>query len=266
MEKFFRFAARRPRLCKLLYLLFPTLPLSVSLALLDVSWLENLLYTALVLLPSYLLVDLSGILLMSPKVKNLNENCDPIPLFEVSGFLLTCRQRSSHRIVTAMNHAVALRDLGAFEEALKVMEGVNLSRPRKIPAMVKFVYFHNLTDLLDNLGRREEADAMYARAMEFWGTVPPRRKTPALENTLRFSQAFAHCRRGEFSRAVASVQDMNCTSPRQQVERGMLLARCAIALGQTQRAAEWLSYVISHSNRLYLVALAQNLLDNLENT
>ena len=266
MEKIFRFAARHPALCMVLPCLFPALPLSVALSAADVSLALHFACIAVVLYPFFILGKLSPMLLMNPKVMVLNRECDPLPLLEVTSFLLSCRLSPAHRLITAMNHAVALRDTGAYEEALKIMDGIDLSKPRRIPAMAKFVYFHNYAEFLDNAGRAEEADAMHARAMELWASVPQRRRTPALHNTIRFARASACCRHGAFPQAVEILQDMACSNARQEVERGMYFARCAIALGQNQRAEEWLRYVTGHGNRLHLAVQAGVLLKNLENT
>lgn len=266
MEKILRFAARHPAVCMVVPCLFPALPLSVALSAADVSLGFHFACIAAVLYPFFILGKLSPMFLMNPKVKVLNRECDPLPLLEVTSFLLTCRLSPAHRMVTAMNQAVALRDTGAYEEALKVMKSIDLNKPRRIPAMAKFVYFHNLAEFLDNAGHREEADAIHARALEFWDTIPQRRKTPVLHNTIRFARASSFCRHGTFPQAVEILQDMECIDPRQQVERGMVLARCAIALGQYQRAREWLTYVITHGNRLHIADQARSMLKNLENS
>lgn len=264
MEKIFRFAVRRPVLIKVLLTLFPVLPLAVILAGTNISDLLRYEVIFLLVFLIFLSVNLSVKFLMDPKVRALNRNCDPIPLLEITGFLLTCRQPPAYRIAASMNHALALRDLGHCDEALKIMESIDWSRPRRIPPMVKFVYFHNSADMMDHLGRTEEADALHAQAMQTY-TALPRRARSVLEISTRFARASAHCRHGEFSDAVSVLQDLVCTNPRQQVERGMLLARCAIALGQPQQAEEWLRYVMEHGNRLHVVQEARSILENMEN-
>ena len=265
MEKIFRFAARRPALFRILPCLFPALPLAVMLISLEVPTWIAIACIAAVLYPFFIIPKLSEFFLMNPKIKVLNQECDPIPLLEITSFLLTCRQSPAYRITTSMNHAVALRDLGSCEEALRIMENIDLSRPRRIPAMVKFVYYHNWSDFLDHSGRMDEADAMHRTAMEFYDAIPRKQKS-ALENTVCFSRASALCRHGSFTEAVALLRDMNCANLRQQVERGMLLARCSIALGQSPRAREWLQYIIDHGNRLHMVSQARKMLEDLENS
>lgn len=265
MEKFFRFAARHPRWSRIL-ILPPLLLLAIYLSSLDVPYGVIWVIVFTVIFPYALAVTMAAMFLMNPKVRLLNEQCDPAPLLETTAFLLTCLLSPAHRLVTSMNHAVALRELGAYEEAQKVMTGIDLTQPRKIPPMAKFVYFHNMADFLDHLGHTEEADAMHEKALSFWDAIPQKRKSPALENTVRLAQASACCRHGEFIRAVEILQDMNCADARQRVERGMYLARCAIALGQTDRAAQWLRYVMEHGSLLHMAAEARQMLEHLENS
>ena len=265
MEKFFRFAVRRPFLSKALVTLFPGLPLAVALIWMDVPLADCWICIALVLFVLFSLINLSVIILLNPRVKALNRDCDPLPLLEITGFLLTCPLPASTRITLSLNHAVALRDMGDYDKALDVIAHIDLSKPRKIPPMVKFVYFHNYADLLDQLGRSEDADTCFARATEMYDAIPAKRRTAPLENAVRLARATACCRRQDYAQAVELLQDTEGNDLRQRVARGMILARCAAALGQPRRAEEWLHYVIAHGNRLDLVRQAGEMLKNLEN-
>lgn len=202
--------------------------------------------------------------LVKEPLRILDEQCDPYPFLEETQKLLTYKNSKVTRQALLINYAVALRDTGDYHQTLAVLNGIHIDQFSGTIPPVKIVYYHNLADILTVLNRYDEAEIWYKMALEIFEDMPDNKFKRELSNAMESAKA-DHCFRiGDYRGAIELVGKATAQNLRKQISHALLLARCHVALDESQAAREELAFVIQHGNKLHDVKEAQMLMDTLE--
>lgn len=201
---------------------------------------------------SYLLIiDATPSLIMQKTMHPLNNKCDPYPLLLETEKLLTYKNSKSAEQLILMNRAVALSDIGRYQEAYDIQKSVNID---KNPAPInRCIYYNNLFQFCMNLEKFDEAGIWFEKLMQVYADVKGKKALAMLESSIISSKAAEAYRKGDY---MASIELTNSNTPknlRSRVSGAMDYARACIALGENEKAADALAIVIRNGNRLYCV-------------
>lgn len=192
--------------------------------------------------------------------------CDPFPMLETTAFLLTKngkgRAAQRKKIVFSINHAVALRDIGEYEQAYALLHRVP-PRP-DMPPQVHAVFYNNLADLFHHMGNYEEADAAHEQFLRWEQAITNQSIRQTLDQTLHSAVAAWFYRKGDYQAVKSRLDQIETKSLSSQVDNALLYARACIKLGEYDTAREKLAFVIQNGNRLHAVTEARSLQETLE--
>ncbi|MBQ7416288.1 MAG: hypothetical protein IJW14_04555 [Oscillospiraceae bacterium] len=211
-------------------------------------------------------VDVSIANLVTPTIKTLNEQCDPYPMLEETERQLHYGYKGTLDQTNRINYACALRQIGQYQQALDVLNDINVDRYGGLQAVSKYVYYNNLMDVLTMMGRYAEAEIWYQKAVQIYKDLPENRIKKQLADSVESAAAYAWFRRGEYEKAK---ETLNATQPKElcnRVGHALLYARCCVAEGNLDAAREPLEFVIQCGNRLYAAQEAQILLQQISVT
>lgn len=200
--------------------------------------------------------------LQKKPLKALFEDCDPYPLLQETGEQLTYDLSGSIEQTVTINHCVALREVGRYQDALEVLENLNIDRYAGTILTVKVTYYNNLADLLTLTGRCSEAEIWYQKAVQIYQDMPDNRLKQQLRPVVEAMAADAWFRRGDYEKAIECSNALYPPQAANQVNQAMLIARCYLALGRPEEARKPLEFVIARGNQLHAVSQARAMLQN----
>ena len=193
----------------------------------------------------------------------LEQQCDPYPfLAEMERQLPLCREDLQGQM-TRINSAMALRQTGQWEQALHILQQINIDRFPATSPFVKFVYYNNLCDILTMLERFEEAEIWYRKASQIYEDLPANRLKQRMDHTVHMNEIEALYREGDYASALRKLSRLACKTQRAIVEAALLAARCNLKQEEFDKAREKLQYVIDHGNKLFAAEEAKHLLADL---
>lgn len=265
MTAFNRFMAKHSRLafviCSLIYCVAYTLLLY---CLLDVSLWVTVIIDLFLILIGYIYVDGANQRLLVKPLREFNDGCDPYPLLHEMEEQLTYKLSEPKRQVILMNYCVALRDLGEYTRAYELLSGIHIDKCPGLPPVNKYVYYNNLSDLLDLLGRDEEAEIWCRKAAEIYSDIREGKAKERLSHTKISASVGTLMRRGEYSEALKLLSGESPSELRSRVDSAFICAKCHIALGNKDAAAEKLRFVMMNGNKMHCVKEAKALLEQLD--
>lgn len=258
MEKFRRWAA------KYFYALLILLPVSlgVVMACIPDEWIWGSLVGMLlwgvmlcVLLRSATLRDR----FLRKAMDALRNCCDPFPILLETQEQMNYPGPKSGKQLNAINHALALREIGQYEKAQALIESINIDKHAVIPA-VKLVYYNNRMDICALTGRYAEAVIWYEKTAQIFRDLRPGKQKEQLRHAVEENLALFHYCRGEFELALQVLGQAKPQSMKGRIENAMMFARTYLALGEPEKAKKPLRFVAENGNKLYFATEAKELL------
>ena len=212
----------------------------------------------LCVLAYFLTIDATPSAIMHKPMKAYNDNCDPYPLYTETQKLLSYKNSKDAQILILINHAAALAETGEYQAAYDTQKSINIENCY-VP-LNKCVYYHNLFCFCMKLKKYDEAGIWFEKYMQIYGDIKGKNAKKALESITVLTRAMETYRKGQYMECIELV---NSNKPSKLVERvsgAMIYADACIALGENERAAEALGFVIQNGNRLYCVTEAAAML------
>ena len=262
MEGFARWTAKHRTLAKVLFGTILCVCYS-SLILLDVPLWVVAGIDLFVVLFVCLWADASILRLLQKPLQALDESCDPYPLLQETALQMTYGYKGVTEQANLINHAVALRCAGQYQQAWELLSAINIDRYSGTLPATKYVYYNNLDDLLTQMGRYPEAEVWYQKAVQIYQDMPDNKMKRQLQETVEAAAASAWFRRGEFGRAREALNAIHPEKLRNRVEHALLYAKCCLAEGNPESARQPLQFVIDWGNRHCAVQEARNLMSQL---
>ena len=202
--------------------------------------------------------------LMEEPAAICDQQCDPYPLMDTLKQMLERKQNPSQRQMTEINYALGLRLVGEYYQCADILEKVNIDRFPGTSPYSKFVYYHNLSDVLFLLDRETEAKIWQKKSMQIFNDLPENKMKQQFVHTVQLAEAEDLYRSGDYDLALGKAAWINCKNTRQLLDTALLAAKCHIALEEPEKAREKLRYIAENGNKLHIVEEARQLLETLE--
>ncbi len=194
---------------------------------------------------------------MMPALKELNDNCDPLPLWDVTQKLLMDKSSEAVTQLITINFAVALREMGEYEATYATLKAINIDKTPAIQPVQRAVYYNNLMDVCRLLERHEEADIWYERFLQIYGDVKNKKQRELLDCAVQSAKASKAYMAGEYEKARAILDQMRIPNKYAKVNTAMHYAEIAEAEGDSQEARKQYQFVVDNGNKRYCVQQAQ---------
>ena len=195
--------------------------------------------------------------------EQLSEQCDPSPLMELMEQMITWNLPGHQHQVAQMDYAVCLRETGRYHKAAEVLDSIHIDKFPGTAPYVKYVYYHNLCDILYLLDRKEEARIWHKKAQQIYDDIPATKAKQSLTHTHDMMAAEVLYYEGNYEEALDMVSRIKLPAPRNILDAALLAAKCHIALEEPEKAREKLSYITEHGSKLHIATVANELLETL---
>ncbi len=192
------------------------------------------------------------------------ENCDPIPLYEETKYLLGVRLSRIETIPMLVNHAAALRYMGDGNRAYEIMHGIDEKDVQRAGPMCAIVYYNNFVEYCVLLGLYEEADIWNSRLIEEYGNLKIKRLKRVLSDMYDGARMYEMMREGRYAEALSILNGSEPKNKLQAACRAIERARLYKGLGETEKAREALSFAIENAGKTSLGAEAEQMLEYLD--
>lgn len=258
-----RWMAKNPTLAKWL---FGTLLVGCYslLALLGVPVWAVVLIDLFVLLVNSVHIDGAYGRLLKKPIQALINDCDPYPMLQETTEQMSYGIAGNMEQVVKINHGLALMEVGRYQDALDLLNSINIDRYAGTLPVTRFTYYNNLTCILTLMGEHPEAEVWYQKAVQIYQDLPDGKLKQSLRPAVESMAADAWFRRGEYEKAIECTNALYPPEPCNQISQAMLVARSYIALGRPEEARKPLEFVLSKGNRLHAVSQARAILANFE--
>lgn len=205
--------------------------------------------------------------LLKKPMEILDDTCDPYPYMEE----LQRQNNYSGPWTLKYNRVIlqagALMRVGSSEEAyallLPLQEKLFQSQQ---PRGLQTIYCDCLANVCRALDRAEEAEYWHAKRMELLAKVKNKRIQQKFAERTPMYMAHYHTFRKEYEISIQFLQQQKPKNKYEQVSASMVYARNAVAMGETEKAKEALTFVVENGNKLYIASQARQMLAELENT
>lgn len=198
-----------------------------------------------------------------PALEKLNDKCDPYPLLEASEEVLKYAKNPNEKLTATLNRCAALSHIGRHQENLDCLRAIAIDSYNGLPASVRFVYYHNLSDAALTLGDRETAVRAFEKSKECLAAIKNKKLRAQYADSQNFMQLELYIDGGENESALELIKNIDTSTVARSVTVAYLSAKINIALGRADRAKTDLEYVIATGNKLYCVTEAEEMLAKL---
>ena len=196
-------------------------------------------------------------------IERLDVACDYKELYELSARLLKEKNHPKLKQIYSINYALCLIEMGKFDEALNVHLSMDIAD--YTPVNVRYVYYHNLAEIYNQLNNKDEAEKCYSIEKSIFENLLNEKSKDNSINTYLAAES-DHCYRiGEFEKALSFMQNIKPNNLRQQLGVSYSLGRIYIKLNDYDAAKKHLDFVIKNGNMLYVVKFAKEILKDIEN-
>ena len=204
-----------------------------------------------------------GARLMNPTVLAMQNHCDPYPLLaETEDQLSYVKNRGSRQLLT-INRAAALIELGQFEEALALLEALNIDAPVCL-GLWRHVYYHNAALAALGCGQREKADIYRRQAQQQVAAVTHKPHKAIVESATLAIDIVMHLADGDYDaarRLLEQHQEPHHTLDR--VHRAYQRGRVELAQGNLSAARLHFEFAVQYGGKLYLAEKAREKLEEM---
>ena len=223
------------------------------------DWLTYTLAAIFVVYWILLVITASTYLLKEP-LESLKNQCDPYPFLEEMDVQRTYPAKEAEKQIREINYAMALRCTGEYEKAFALLSSINIDKYAGMLPDIKVVYYNNLTDLCQLMGKHQEAVIWYEKTLQIWNDLKPGKQKEKLRNTVESTRAAMHFCKGEYDQALQVLGRAKIENLGDRIENAMMYARVYLALGDTEKAVRPLTFVAENGNKLYFATEAKELL------
>lgn len=261
MNKFFHWIAKNKTLARWLFIL-PLYGISVA-----VFWINHplwlLFYIPAFALIGYLFPEACQNTIVHRATLKLDQECDATPLIIETAELLTYKNGKVQQQILLMNHAVGLRCIGKFQPAYDMLSSINIDQYSTMLNEHKIIYYNNLADLCDLLGRPDEATIWFLKAKRLFEDSKNKRFRAKIYSSIVCSCAEEAYRQKDYQAAIELLNSVPTETLRMDVGKAFLYAKCFLALGDEEHAKENLEFTIQYGNTLFHAQEAKQLLEQL---
>jgi len=238
----------------------PFLLMSLTVEIHLITWIA---FGIFILLISLLFIFSMDLYVLNKAVKQQNEQCDPNPFLETVERQLSRVKSKSYRQLLLINKAVALRDLGRFDEVFSILSGINIDQYNTTLPLTKIVYYNNLTDILILKGDFFQANIWHTKMMQLINDLKANEKQKKQLNEISIlNHAELLIVNNNFSEAENLISELpESISNRQRVSKCLLYAKLLMKQNKPDEAKQHLQFVIDYGNKLYDVVQARNMLN-----
>ena len=240
----------------------PFILLSLTIEMRLITWIA---FGIFIFIISLLFVSSTDRYVMNKAVKQMNEQCDPYILLENAEQQLQRVKSKSYEKLLLINKAVALRDLGQFDEVFSILSTINIDQYSTTLPLTKIIYYNNLVDILIIKGDFFQAKIWHAKMMQMINDMKVKEKQKhQLTEISTLNQAELLLADNQLDEAENLINKLSeQITNRQRISKCMLLAKLYIKRNMPDDAKQYLQFVIDYGNRLYDVIQAKGLLDSL---
>lgn len=229
-----------------------------------VGLLALLIACALIYLSAAWLASRSGRLLKNPG-QILENQCDPYPYLEE-----VQRQRDysgpwTLKYNRTMLEAAALVLVGQPEQAYQMLTPMQEKVFKSRFTALQLVYSGTMVSVCRALDRVYEVENWQAKYMELLPKLKNKRLKQVYTDGLPMALALYHTFRKEHELSQQHLQQFTPKSMYDRVHVAVVSAENNIAMGETEKAKEALRFVVENGNKLHVVILARQMLEELEN-
>lgn len=267
MEKLDRWIARHQTASKVIVAI-PWIVLEIWWLLLDVpAWIVAV-FVFITLFAFFIHIHAAGDRLQKKPLEILKTQCDPYPFLEEMREQQSYAGADAVKQVRAINYAMALRNVGQYDQAYMLLSSINIDKNAGMLPMAKVVYYNNLMDLCFTMGKYQEAIIWYAKTAQIWNDMKPGKQKEQLRRVVEANRAADHFCRGEYQQTLGVLSQAKPENLCDRIENAMMYARTYLALGETEKARKPLQFVAENGNKLYFATEAKELLAkiNMEET
>ena len=226
------------------------------------AWIYAIFYTFFTVL-AFCFVESSSDKLMKSAAEALNNSCDPtILLGETEEQLKYVKSGVTGQLIV-LNHTVALSYLGEHEKVLEILKSLDVDKYKILSpyrGFVKMIYYNNMSDAFHELGNFENASLWHEKTM-----LAAKKLGAANQKEIVLSKATENLRCKEYEKILETLESFKGKTLLDSVCASMVYAKAYIALGNSEKAKEKLSYIIENCNKLYMVEQAKKMLAEIEN-
>ncbi|MCL2140575.1 MAG: hypothetical protein FWH42_02690 [Dehalococcoidia bacterium] len=202
---------------------------------------------------------------MNKAVKQNNEQCDPNKFLETIEQQLQRVNFKSYRQLLLINKAVALRDLGRFDEVLTILTDIHIDQYNTTLPLTKIVYYNNLVDILIIKGDFFQANIWHSKMMQMINdmTIKGKQKLQLLEFSI-LNQAELLLADNKFEEVENLMKGLSeKIQNRHRISKCMLYAKLYVKQNKPDEAKPFLQFVIDYGNKLYDVTQAREMLNKI---
>lgn len=202
--------------------------------------------------------------LQQEALKPLYNECDPYPFLEEMKTQQTYHGSEVTKQGRVIHYALALRNVGAYEQAYMQLCGINIDKYAGMVATNKAVYYNNLMDLCFLMGKHQEANIWYGKATQIFHDLKSGKQKERLRRSVEDNRALYHFCNGEYELTLQVLSKTQPKDLRDRVENAMMYARTYLAMGEPEKARKPLQFVAEKGNKLYFATEAKGLLANIK--
>ena len=227
-----------------------------------ITW---IVYGIVILLISLLFISSIDIAVLKEAAKQHNNQCDPYSLLEIVEQQLQRVKSRSYKQMLLIDKAVALRDLGRFDEVYSILTDIHIDQYNTTQPSTKIVYYNNLVDILIIKGDLVQANIWYTKMMQMINDLNEKVKQKhQLSEISVLTQAellFTESKYEEAESLVRNISDQIETSNR--IAKYMLYAKLCIRQNRYDEAKPFLQFIIDYGSKLYKAVLAREMLNSI---
>lgn len=263
MDKANKWISEHKIIAFILYNLICWTPFLLLALIVELRLIWWIVFVMFILIISAMFVNSTDKHTLNKAVKLQNEQCDPNPFLETVERQLSRVKSKSYRQLLLMNKAVALRDLGRFDEVFSILAGINIDQYNTTLPLTKIIYYNNLTDILILKGDFFQANIWHTKMMQMINDLKANEKQKKQLNEISIlNHAELLIVDNNFSEAENLISELpESISNRQRVSKCLLYAKLLMKQNKPDEAKQHLQFVIDYGNKLYDVVQAQEMLN-----
>ena len=206
----------------------------------------------------------SGTVLLHKAYKELEDHCDPEPYFKETSQQLSYPGNWIMKLTRIVNATTALLELGEYTQAYDMMVKIRSDIDRCMRADVQTVYYNNMAACCTALKEWPEAEIWYRKMLESFQKIKFEKIRAKYKNAINLHSVNAYYRNQDYMKAMQMLDSIQPQTLRLRVHLAAHYGNIYLALGETAKAREALTFVVENGNKLYVVQEARQMLAEME--